>query len=282
MTISPAPQATAAPSETGRRTALVTGASSGIGAAFAQSLAHDGCDLIVVARRRDRLETLAARLRAEEGVAVDVLGADLTAPVELLAVERAIDACATLAFLINCAGAGGYMPFVTLPPDQAEDLVRLQVVAPTRLTRAALPGMIARGYGAIVNVSSGLAFSGALPAPPLPHRAVYASSKAYINTFSETLADELKGTGVFVQAVCPGIVRTEFHEVAGRDVSQVPLMLEPEEVVIASLAGLQLGEVVCVPALKDLAPLADLDRVRARIFEGVRTSTLADRYGAPA
>jgi hypothetical protein len=256
----------------------VTGASSGIGAAFAQRLAHDGHDLIVVARRRDRLETLAARLRAEEGVAVDVLVADLTASADLLAVERAIEACTVLAFLINCAGAGGYMPFVELPPKQAEDLVRLQVVAPTRLTRAALPGMIARRRGAVVNVSSGLAFSGAMPAPPLPHRAVYASSKAYINTFSETLADELKGTGVQVQALCPGIVRTEFHEVAGRDVSQVPLMLEPDEVVAASLAGLQLGEVVCVPALQDPAQLAILDQARAGIFAGVRTSKLADRY----
>ena len=275
MTISPAPQPVVAPADTGRRTALVTGASSGIGAAFAQRLAHDGHDLIVVARRRDRLETLAARLRAEEGVTVDVLVADLTSSVDLLAVERAIEACTALAFLINCAGAGGYMPFVELPPNQAEDLVRLQVVAPTRLTRAALPGMIARGHGTVVNVSSGLAFSGALPAP---QGAVYASSKAYINTFSETLADELMGTGVLVQAVCPGIVRTEFHEVAGRDVSQVPLMLEPEEVVSASLAGLQLGEVVCVPALRDLAPLAAHDAARASIFAGVRTSTLADRY----
>ncbi len=278
MTISPAPQLAVTPSGTRRRTALVTGASSGIGAAFAERLAHDGCDLILVARRRDRLEVLAARLRAEEDAAVDVIAADLTSPAELSAAERAIEACETLAYLINCAGAGGYMPFVELPPDQAEDLIRLQVVAPTRLSRAALPGMIARGRGAIVNVSSGLAFSGALAAPQLPQRAVYASSKAYINTFSEILANELIGTGVQVQALCPGIVRTEFHQVAGRDISQVPLMLEPDEVVSASLAGLQLGEVVCVPALQDVAALADLDTARARIFAGMRTSVLADRY----
>ena len=282
MATSPVARPAPALQTASRRTALVTGASSGIGAAFAERLAHDGHDLIVVARRRDRLETLAARLRAEEGVAVDVLAADLTVPSELLAVERAIEACATLAFLINCAGAGGYMPFVTLPLERTEELLRLQVVAPTRLTRTALPGMIARGRGAVVNVSSGLAFSGALPAPPLPHRAVYASAKTYINTFSEILADELKGTGVLVQAVCPGIVRTEFHAVAGLDVSHVPVMLEPEEVVSASLAALELGEVVCVPALKDLGPLADLERARACVFEGVRTSTLADRYKDPS
>lgn len=278
MTVSPAPQLAVTPSGTGRRTALVTGASSGIGAAFAERLAHDGRDIILVARRRDRLDALAARLRAEEGAAVDVIAADLTSPAELMMVERAIEACEALAFLINCAGAGGYMPFVELAPDQAEDLIRLQVVAPTRLSRAALPGMIARGRGAIVNVSSGLAFSGALAASQLPQRAVYASSKAYINTFSEILANEVAGTGVQVQALCPGIVRTEFHQVAGRDISQVPLMLEPDEVVSASLAGLQLGEVVCVPALDDVAALADLDTARARIFAGVRISVLADRY----
>ena len=273
-TTQPAPITTGA----ARRTALVTGASSGIGVAFAERLAHDGCDLILIARRRDRLDALAARLRAEEGAAVDVIAADLTSPADLAAVERAIKASDSLAYLINCAGAGGYMPFVQLPIDQAESLMLLQVVAPTRLSRTAIPGMIARGQGAIVNVSSGLAFSGALPAPPLPHRAVYASSKAYINTFSEVLANELAGTGVQVQALCPGIVRTEFHEVAGRDVSQVPIMLEADEVVTASLVGLQLGEIICVPALQDVALLAGLDAARARIFAGVRTSVLADRY----
>jgi short-subunit dehydrogenase len=278
MTVAPVPLPATARADAARATALITGASSGIGAAYAERLAHDGFDLIIVARRGDRLDTLAAVLRAEEGVSVTCLVADLTAPDELLTVERAIDACTTLAFLINCAGAGGYMPFVTLPPEQAEDLLRLQVVAPTRLTRAALPGMIARGRGAIVNVSSGLAFSGALPAPPLPHRAVYASSKAYINTFSEILADELKGTGVLVQAVCPGLVRTEFHAVAGRDVAPGLPIFEPEDVVTASLAGLQLGEVVCVPALKDPSALADLERDRARVFGDVRSGTVADRY----
>lgn len=278
MATSPAARPGPLPRMTDRRTALVTGASSGIGAAFAQRMAHDGCDLIVVARRRDRLETLAARLRAEEGSAVEVVVADLAASADLKAVERVVVACETLAYLINCAGAGGYMPFVTLPADQAEDLIRLQVVAPTRLSRAAVPGMIARRRGAIINVSGGLAFSGALPAPPLPHRAVYAASKSYINTFSEILANELQGTGVQVQALCPGIVRTEFHAVAGLDVSQVPLVLEADEVVTASLAGLRLGEIVCVPALKDMAPLAALDEARARIFAGVRTSVLADRY----
>ena len=280
MTTSLATRPVAAPITTARRTALVTGASSGIGAAFADRLARDGFDLIVVARRRDRLEALAQRLGREAGVEVDVLVADLTNPHELLDVERAVGGCSALEFLINCAGVAGYMPFVTLPPDQAEALIRLHVIAPTRLARAALPGMVARGRGAVINVSSALAFSASVPAPPLPHRAVYAASKSYVNTFAELLADELKGTGVRVQALCPGIVRTELHEVAGYDVSHVPFMLEPEDVVAASLAALRLGDVVCIPALDDRAPLADLDRCRGRVLDGARGSTIADRYQA--
>jgi short-subunit dehydrogenase len=261
-----------------RRTALVTGASSGIGQAFAERLAHDGYDVIVVARRRDRLEALAERLRAEESASVEVIVADLTAPDDLRRVEEAIAACGTLELLINCAGVAMYMPFAQLPPDHAESLIALHIVAPTRLTRAALPGMISRGAGAVVNVSSGLAFSASLPAPPLPHRVVYASAKSYLNTFSEILSRELEGTGVQVQALCPGIVRSELHDVAGYDVSHVPAMYEAADVVTASLAGLALNEVVCVPGLADTAALAALQESRMRILEAARGSTIADRY----
>ena len=261
-----------------RRTALVTGASSGIGAAFAERLARDGCDLVIVARRRDRLEALADRLRSDAGVEVDVLAADLTEPAGLRDVEQAIDGCGALAFLVNCAGAAGYMPFVSLPPARAEALVRLHIVAPTRLTRAALPAMIARGRGVVINVSSALAFSASAPAPPLPHRAVYAAAKSYLNTFTEILADELRGTGVQVQALCPGIVRTEFHAVAGYDVSHVPFALEAADVVAASLAAVRLGEVVCMPSLEDVALLADAEASRARLLDGARSASVARRY----
>ncbi len=140
-----------------RPRALVTGASSGIAAAFAERLADDGHDLIVVARRRERLEQLAQRLRREQGIAVEVLVADLTQPSELHAVEKRAAGDPALELPINNAGFGAYMPFVQLAPDRAEELIRLQIVALTRLTRAALPGMIARGRGAIINVSSLLA-----------------------------------------------------------------------------------------------------------------------------
>lgn len=279
MTTSPVPQRMPTLTETASRTALITGASSGIGAAFADRLAHDGYNLIVVARRKERLEALASRLRAEEGVRVDVLAADLTDAAELLGVETAIEASRSLEVLVSCAGVAGYMPFVELPPDDAEALIGLHIVATTRLTRAALPGMIVRGKGAVINVASALAFSGSIPAPPLPYRAVYAGAKSYLVTFAELLASELKETGVRVQALCPGVVRTELHEVAGYDVSHIAFMMEPDDVVTASLAGLELGEVVCLPSLSDAALLTKAQESRTRLFEGARSASIAERYG---
>ena len=156
--------------------ALVTGASSGIGAAFAERLARDRYDLILVARRRERLDALAERLRENQSVTVDVIQADLTRPDELLVVEKRITAEPALSMLVNNAGFGGYMPFTSLEPDRAEELIRLQVLAVTRLTRAALPGMIARDRGTVINISSRLAFSASMPSPPLPRRATYAAT----------------------------------------------------------------------------------------------------------
>ncbi len=263
-----------------RPCALVTGASSGIGAAFAERLARDQYDVMVVARRRERLEALAQRLRQAHRVEVEVLVADLTQRDQLQAVERRIGDAPNLTLLVNNAGFGGYMPFVNLDPDRAEELIRLQVVAVTRLTRAALPGMIARGHGAIINVSSRLAFSAALSAPTMPRRATYAATKAYINTFTRILHDELAGTGVQVQALCPGVVRTEFHERMGQDPSRIPaaIVMSPEDIVEASLAGLKLGEVICVPALDDPARLAQIEQDQRQLWEHSGGNTIAGRY----
>jgi len=236
--------------------------------------------LILVARRRERLEALASRLHDHQQVTVEVLVADLTQAAELRAVERRIADEADLGLLVNNAGFGGYMPFVSLTPDRAEELIRLQVVAVTRLTRAALPGMVARGHGAIINVSSRLAFSAALSAPHLPKRTVYSATKAYINTFTQMLHTELEGTGVRVQALCPGIVRTEFHEQMGMGPVRFPadLVMSPKEVVEASLAGLHLGEVICIPVLSDPSLLAPVDDSQRRLWEGSSSGSLAARY----
>jgi short-subunit dehydrogenase len=171
------------------------------------------------------------------------------------------------------------MPFFELAPERAEELIRLQVLAVTLLTRAALPGMIARKKGAVINVSSRLAFSASLPSPPLPKRAVYAATKSYINTFSRIVANELAGTGVRVQALCPGVVRTEFHEVQGMDASRFPVgIMSPEDLVAASLAGLARDEVICIPALDDPGLLAAVEASERRLFEESRGGEPSKRY----
>jgi hypothetical protein len=265
-----------------RPLALVTGASSGLGTAFAERLAHDGYDLVLVARRRDRLEALARQLTEAHGATAEVLAADLTQPAELRAVEQRLADAAALSLLVNNAGFGGYRPFVELDPDMAEELIRLQVLAVTRLTRAALPGLVSRGRGAVINVSSRLAFSATMSSPPLPKRATYAAAKAFINTFSQILANELEGTGVQVQALCPGVVKTEFHQLMGVDSSSFPpaIVMAAEDVVAASLAGLTRNEVICVPALDDLSLLDQIGESQRKLLDQSRSGGLPGRYRA--
>jgi uncharacterized protein len=274
--------------QTARPRALVTGASAGLGQAFAERLAKDGYNLALVARRRERLEMLADRLRQREGVHVDVLAADLTQSDELRSVEEYIANDDTMAMLVNNAGFAGYMPFLQLAPERAEELIGVHVTAPVRLTRAVLPGMVSRQRGAIVNVSSLLAFSAGLPAAaPLPKRATYGSCKAFLNIFTELLQTELEGTGVRVQALCPGVIEpTEFQELAGLDPSQIPpnSSLTPQAVVEASLAGLHRGEVICLPSVEDPALLTrGLDETGRTTyprgpFAGAIRGSLAQRY----
>jgi short-subunit dehydrogenase len=224
--------------------AVVTGASAGIGAAFAERLARDGYDLVIVARDRERLETRAQQLREGCNVQVEVLPADLTEPSELHIVEAAV-ADAQLDLLVNNAGFGTMGAFADLDAEREEAEIRLNVLALVRLTRAVLPGMIRRRSGAIINVSSLAALQ------PAPYNATYGATKAFVNSFTEALYEELRGTGVQVQALCPGFTRTEFQKRAGVDVSRVPSLawMSPEAVVEASLAGLRRGDLVCVPGL---------------------------------
>ena len=263
-----------------RPRALVTGASSGIGAAFAERLANDGYDLIIVARRRDRLDDLAVKIQQRHSVKVEALIADLTKPAALRTVEKRLADESALEMLVNNAGFGGYMPFVELDPDKAEELINLKVLAVTRLTRAALPGMLAHGRGAIINVSSRLAFSAPLGSGQLPKRAVYAGANAYINAFSQLVQSELAGTGVQVQTLCPGVVATEFHSHVGADTSRFPaaIVMQAEDLVDASLKGLKLGEAICIPAMEDENLLAQIQESQKLFFENTRGSTPATRY----
>jgi hypothetical protein len=226
-----------------RRSALVTGASAGIGLAFAERLARDQYDLVLVARNRERLEEIAKRLREERGIAVEVLAADLTQPEDLKRVEARVAEDATLDLLVNNAGFGTQGSFAELDVEREEAEVRLNVVALLRLTRAALPHMLLRGRGEIVNVSSMAGFY------PGPFLSTYGATKAFVTSFTESIAGEVRGTGVRVQALCPGFTRTEFQERASIDTSQIPgfAWMSAEAVVEASLAGLARGEVIVVP-----------------------------------
>jgi len=268
-----------------RPRAWVTGASAGIGVAFAERLASAGHDLVLVARRRDRLEAVAARLRREAGAEVEVVCADLTDAGALGEVDAGVAKDEALALLINNAGFGGYGPFAALDPRLLDGLIDVHVRAVARLARAALPGMIRRRAGGIINIASLLALSGALPPDPLPYRATYAAAKSFMVTFTQALAGELKGTGVQVEVCLPGRVDTEFHVVQGLDTSKLPPTMSAEDIVTGALAGLRRGEVVCVPALGDPALLERLVEAQLSVFRAAvmqAKPALADRYRSPA
>jgi short-subunit dehydrogenase len=250
--------------------ALVTGASSGIGRAFAERLAADGYDLVAVGRRRDRLEELAASVT---DVKIQTLVADLSTDE---GIEAVADVCVSqgLSMLVNNAGVAHYMPISQLPADKANEVVHVKVVAPTMLIRAAVPGMIERGDGTIINVAGMLAFSG--PAPNAQGRAVYAGTLAHLVTMTQVLHEELKSEGLKVQVVCPGIVVTEFHERQGLDLSAVPRM-SAGDVVSASLRGLELGEIVCAPGVAEASLLEAVFQTELAAFGG-QSHQLAVRY----
>lgn len=256
--------------------AMVTGASSGIGEAYAERLAADGWSLLVVARRRERLNELASRLRDAHGATVRAIEADLGRSEDVQRVCEEIEA-APLGMLVNNAGLAHYMPFAELPSARARELVDVNVLAPVLLTRTALDGMLARSEGSIINVASLLAFSGAEQAPILPQRAVYAATKSFLVSFSQVLAGELAESGVRVQVVCPGVVRSEFHSRQGMDMSAVPRM-EPDQVVEASLADLANGVVVSVPGLADTDALTHLQTASHELVSVARTAELPVRY----
>jgi short-subunit dehydrogenase len=256
--------------------AVVTGASSGIGEAYAERLAAGGWDLVVVARRGERLSELAARLNQAHPVTVRAIQADLSRSGEVERVGGEIGAM-PVDMLVNNAGLAHYMPFADLPAGQAAELVDLNVLAPVLLTRAVLPGMLARSRGTVINVASLLAFSGAVQAAFFPKRAVYAATKSFLVTFSQALAAEVHDGGVQVQVVCPGVVRSEFYSRQGMDISAVPQM-EPRHVVEASLADLSEGVMVSVPGLSDTESLARLHAANRELVSVARTAQLAARY----
>ena len=256
--------------------AMVTGASSGIGEAFAERLAADGWDLLLVARRIERLNDLAGRLSEGDGVRVRVIQADLSRGDELERVCGEI-ATAPVEMLINNAALAHYMPFAELPVAEANELVDLTVLAHVLLTRAGMAGMLERAGGAVINIASLLAFSGTADASFLPSRVVYAATKSFLVTFSQLLAAEVSAHGIRVQVVCPGVVRSEFHTRQGLDMSSAPRM-EPHDVVEASLRDLGEGVVVSIPGLDDITVLGHLETANDELVGVARTRDLPARY----
>lgn len=223
--------------------ALVTGASSGIGRAIAEQLAADGSALVVVARRRDRLEELAAELRAKHTVTVDVLVADVADPAQLATVEDRLRAGVDL--LVNNAGAGGQGSFADIGVDEHEQRIRLNVVAPVRLAHAALSSMLPRKSGGILNVSSIAGLQ------PMPYVTTYAATKAYLSSFSNALHEEVRHHGIAVTNLLPGFTRTEFHSAASINRSFVPglVWMKADNVARAGLAAVADNRAQCVPGL---------------------------------
>ncbi|TDD63199.1 SDR family NAD(P)-dependent oxidoreductase [Kribbella antibiotica] len=252
--------------------ALVTGATSGIGAAFAERLATDGYNLILVGRRKERLDAFAA---AHPEVSVTSVTADLSTDD---GINTVADLAATepLDLLVNDAGVSHYMPLADLPADKARELLSVKVLAPTLITRAAVGPMQARGAGAIINVAGMIAFSGPADKSVMPRRAAYAGTLAHLVAMSQALSAELDGTGVRVQVLCPGVVATEFHSSQGLDLSAIPRM-SAADVVTAGLRGLELGEVVTAPGVEDVSLLDDVFRADLAAFGG-QSVELASRY----
>jgi short-subunit dehydrogenase len=257
-------------------TALVTGASSGIGAVYADRLARRGYDLILVARRRDRLEALADKLQKESGRSVEILVADLVDRAGLALVEQRLKDDASITLLVNNAGSALTGPFVEHDLDAVDTLIRLNVTAPTRLAHAIARPFAKRGSGTIINITSITAL-----APPTLVSGVYAGSKSYLLTLSEALQAELGPQGVTVQAVLPGATATDIWADAGRPVEMLPqeIVMSTGNMVDAALAGLDQGELITIPSLEDIGLWKAYDAARGA-FEGkLSTKYPAARYG---
>ncbi|WP_454726635.1 MULTISPECIES: SDR family NAD(P)-dependent oxidoreductase [Cupriavidus] len=255
-------------------TALVTGASSGIGAIYADRLARRGYDLILVARNRERLDTLASRLTSETGRSVEVVAADLGQDADVRRLETLLREDASITMLVNNAGVGAAAPLLQSDVDKMAAMIALNVTALTRLTYAVAPAFVARGAGTIVNIASIVAV-----APELLN-GVYGGSKAFVLAFTQSLQHELADKGVRVQAVLPGATRTEFWEVAGQPVEALPQawVMSAADMVDAALSGLDQGEVATIPSLPDVADWQAFEAARAALMPNLSHSAPAARF----
>lgn len=256
-------------------TALITGASSGIGATYADRLAKRGLNLVLVARDRARLEALAARLRQEAGVAVEVLPADLGKPEELARVERKLRDDEAITVLINNAGIAGGGAAATADPAALEGMIRLNVLAVVRLATAIAPRLVRLGRGMVVNIGSVTALMADVFDP------VYAATKAFVLAYSQGLEVELGKAGARAQVVLPGVTRTDIWEKSGRGLDTLPpeMIMEVGELVDAALAGLDKGERITIPSLPDAGEWQAYDAQRRALHPRLSLNRAAPRYG---
>jgi hypothetical protein len=255
-------------------TALITGASSGIGAVYADRLARRGYDLILVARNTDRLTALARRITDQTGRSVETVTADLTDKSDLARVEQTLRTDASITLLVNNAGAGATAPLLESNADRMEAMVTLNVTAPMRLAYAAAPAFVARGAGTIINIASVVAIT------PELLNGVYGATKAFLLAFSQSLQHELAAKGVRIQAVLPGATATDFWELSGLPVSNLPqeIVMTTEDLVDAALAGLDQGEVVTIPPLADKADWDRYETARQAMNGKLSNAKPAARY----
>ena len=256
-----------------RGTALVTGSSTGIGAVYADRLARRGYDLILVARNAQRLEAAAERLRAEAGVKVTTLAADLASKADLAKVEAVLrdDPCVTM--LVNNAGVGSVASILQADVDTMEAMINVNITALTRLTYAVAPAFVARGKGAIINISSAVAIA------VENLNGVYSASKSYVLSFGHSLQKDLAEKGVRVQTVLPAATATEFWDVAGYAPQKTSdTTMRAEDLVDAALAGFDAGELVTIPALHEAEAWTLWERERRDMGAKFRNAKPAPRY----
>jgi uncharacterized protein len=255
--------------------ALVTGASSGIGAVYADRLAKRGYDLILVARNEARLKSLSARLTSETGRSVRVLPADLSNKTDLAKVEAALRDDPSITMLVNNAGIGSVAPLLNADVEKMEEMIALNVTALTRLTYAAAPAFVARGAGTIINIGSVVGIS------PETLNGVYGATKAFVLALTHSLQHELADKGIRIQAVLPGATATDLWEIAGLPWQKLPssIVMLPEDMVNAALVGLDQGELVTIPGLHDGDEWTRFEAARRAISQRFGNSVPAPRYG---
>jgi short-subunit dehydrogenase len=254
--------------------ALITGSSSGIGAIYADRLARQGYDLILVARSRDKLTALARRLTDETGRTVEVVAADLNDKDDLDRIERLLRTDASIKVLVNNAGIGAAGPLLSSDVDKMDEMISLNVRALTRLTYAVVPGFVSRGGGTIINIASIVGIA------PEILNGVYGGTKAFVLAFSLSLHKELAENNVRIQAVLPGATATDFWEIAGVPVANLPsgIVMKADDMVDAAFVGLDQGELVTIPSLPNVADWQAYEAGRQKLMPNLSLSTPAARY----